>query len=600
MRRQQAWPVPGNAARTDRGPLRRWRGACALLVLAATGLTLTPATATPPATTPRSTVSHLPADASSTVSHSPGAPADASPGNPGAPAGTPAPASPRPLASVIPAPLSVRPGGAPYVLSRDAVIGVPLDVPGAAGVGTYLAGLLRPSTGFALPVVPGGDGSGITLRLEGGGGDGGAAQGGPGAGNGLGGEGYRLTVRPAGVVISAAAPAGLFHGVQTLRQLLPAAVEAHSPQAGPWTVAGGTITDRPRYAYRGAMLDVARHFFGVGRVERYIDELALYKVDYLHLHLTDDQGWRIAIRSWPRLAAYGGTTEVGGGTGGYYTRAQYEQIVRYARSRFMTVVPEIDMPAHTNAALASYASLDCDGVAPALYTGVNVGFSSLCVGDDVTYTFARDVLREIAALTPGPYLHIGGDEAHSTSAADYRAFMDKVQPLVTDTGKTVMAWNQITGADPVKGAIAQYWGTSGTEPAVIAAARAGTRFVLSPANHTYLDMKYDARTRLGLAWAGYVEVKDAYDWDPATYLRGAPAGAVMGVEAPLWSETLTKDADIDLMAFPRLPAVAELGWSAAASHDWDAFAARLAAQGPRWQAMGIDWYRSPQVPWDTA
>ncbi len=498
-----------------------------------------------------------------------------------------APPTTRPLGQVVPAPASVRPEGAPYAIGPLATISVPLGSAQAAGVGRYLASILRPSTGYALPVLPGpGLPGGIALRL--------------GKDDGLGAEGYRLDVRRTGAVITADTAAGLFHGVQTLRQQLPGTVESATRQSGPWTVAGGTITDTPRYAYRGAMLDVSRHFFTVAQVERYIDQLALYKINYLHLHLSDDQGWRIAIKSWPNLAPYGGSTEVGGGTGGYYTEAQYEQIIHYAASRFMTVVPEIDMPAHTNAALASYAELNCDGVAPPLYTGTDVGFSSLCVNKDVTYTFVEDVIRELAALTPGPYLHIGGDEAHSTTAADYKTFMDRVQPLVGKYGKSVMAWNEIANADPVPGAIAQYWGTAGNETSVINAAKAGTRLVMSPANHAYLDMKYDASTKLGLHWAGYVEVKDSYNWDPATFLKGAPASAVYGVEAPIWSETLTVSPDIEFMAFPRLPAIAELGWSPAASHDWDAFSARLAQQGPRWDAMGLNYYHSPQVPWPTA
>ncbi len=534
----------------------------------------------------------------SVLGAAPGAGATAADVNPASLRATPAlapradaPPGPVRLSDVIPAPLSVAPEGEPFVMRPGTVVSVPYDAPGVRAVGGYLAGLLRPSTGFPLPVVP---------RAASGSGPAGAIVLRTGDAAGPGDEAYRLTAAAGGVTLEAATAQGLFRAVQTLRQLLPARVGAPGREAGPWTVAGGTVTDRPRYAYRGAMLDVARHFFGVGRVERYIDEIAQYKVNVLHLHLTDDQGWRVAVRSWPLLAPFGGATQVGGGPGGYYTQDDYREIVRYAASRYVTVVPEIDMPAHTNAALASYATLDCDGRAPAPYTGTKVGFSSLCVGEEMTYAFVRDVLREIAALTPGPYVHIGGDEAHATSAADYRTFMDRVQPLVTATGKTVMAWNQITGADMVPGTVVQYWGTTGREAPVIAAARAGSRFVMSPANHTYLDMKYDVSTRLGLTWAGYVEVRDAYDWDPAAFLKGAPASAVLGVEAPLWSETLRTDADIDPMAFPRLPAVAELGWSAPESHDWTAFAARLADQAPRWAAMGIDWYRSPQVPWPIA
>nr|BFD84690.1 beta-N-acetylhexosaminidase [Streptomyces sp. Xyl84] len=489
-----------------------------------------------------------------------------------------------PLSQVIPAPASVTAGGSPYRITPGTRIGVDGSRE-TRRVGAYLADLLRPATGYRLPLTTHGA-AGIRLRL----------------GKGpYGAEGYRLDSGPRGVTITAGKPAGLFHGVQTLRQLLPAAVEKKSVQRGPWLVAGGTVQDSPRYAYRGAMLDVSRHFFTVGQVERYIDELALYKINELHLHLSDDQGWRIAVDSWPRLAAYGGSTQVGGGPGGFYTKADYREIVRYAASRYLEVVPEIDMPGHTNAALASYAELNCDGVAPPLYTGTKVGFSSLCAPKERTYDFADDVIRELAALTPGRYLHIGGDEAHSTSHEDYVTFMNRVQPIVAKYGKTVIGWHQLTGATPAEGALAQYWGmdsTSAAEKAQVAqAAQHGTGLILSPADRVYLDMKYTKDTPLGLSWAGYVEVRRSYDWDPAAYLPGAPASAVRGVEAPLWSETLSTSAQLDTMAFPRLPGAAELGWSPAATHDWDTYKVRLAAQAPRWDALGIGYYRSPQVPW---
>ncbi|MEU0333187.1 family 20 glycosylhydrolase [Streptomyces sp. NPDC006193] len=493
-------------------------------------------------------------------------------------------AAPTPLDRVVPAPASATPAATPYRITRATAI----RAGGSAEVrriGAYLAGILRPSTGYPLPVTDHGRG-GIRLRL---------------AHGDFGAEGYRLHSGAGGVTLTARTPAGLFHGVQTLRQLLPAAVERKTVQSGPWLIAGGTVRDRPRYAYRGAMLDVSRHFFTVAQVERYIDQVALYKVNKLHLHLSDDQGWRIAVDSWPRLASYGGSTQVGGGPGGFYTKDDYRRIVRYAASRYLEVVPEIDMPGHTNAALASYAELNCDGVAPPLYTGTAVGFSSLCVPKKVTYDFVDDVVRELAALTPGRYLHIGGDEAHSTAHADYVTFMDRVQPVVARYGKTVIGWHQLTGAHPAKGALAQYWGLDGTSAAekaqVAEAARNGTGLILSPADRVYLDMKYTRSTPLGMSWAGLVEVRRSYDWDPGAYLPGVPASAVRGVEAPLWTETLKTSADLAYMAFPRLAGAAELGWSPAAAHDWDAYRVRLAAQGPRWDALGIAYYRSPQVAW---
>lgn len=500
----------------------------------------------------------------------------------------PVTAAPRPLGQIVPAPAEVKAGGSPYVISAGTKIRVDHDSRDARKIGDYLAGVLRPSTGYALPVTGSGGSDGIRLRIG-------------SHDSKLGAEGYTLKSGRGSVTITARGPAGLFHGVQTLRQLLPADVEKKSRQAGPWRVAGGTVTDAPRYAYRGAMLDVSRHFFTVTEVKRYIDQLALYKMNKFHLHLSDDQGWRIAIDSWPRLATYGGQTEVGGGAGGYYTKSDYREIIRYAASRYMEVVPEIDLPGHTNAALASYAELNCNGVAPPLYTGTNVGFSSLCVPKAITYDFVNDVVRELAALTPGKYLHIGGDEAHSTSHDDYVAFMNKAQAVVGKYGKTVVGWHQLTGATPVAGAVAQYWGYDETGAAerkqVADAAKNGTKLVLSPADRVYLDMKYNKDTTLGLAWAGYVEVQRSYDWNPGTYLEGAPENSILGVEAPIWSETLTNSDEIEQMAFPRLPGVAELGWSPASTHDWDAYKVRLAAQGPRFSALGIDYYRSAQVPW---
>src|SRR5258706_9776563 len=177
------------------------------------------------------------------------------------------------------------------------------------------------------------------------------------------------------------------------------------------------------------MLDVARLFFSVDDVKRYVDLMAMYRLNRLHLHLADDQGWRLEINSWPNLARHGGSTQVGGGRGGYYTQAQYSEIVAYAASRFITIVPEIDMPGHTNAALASYPELNCDDKAPPLYTDTKVGFSALCLDRDVTYRFIDDVVREIAAITPTPYFHVGGDEVKTLAADAYNTFIERVQSI---------------------------------------------------------------------------------------------------------------------------------------------------------------------------
>ncbi|MFC9295954.1 beta-N-acetylhexosaminidase [Streptomyces sp. NPDC057011] len=491
------------------------------------------------------------------------------------------PAAPAAFERLLPAPASARAEGPGYAFGAGTVI---RTGPGPDGevrrVGELLAEQLRGPSGLPLPVVDGADGDGIRLRID-------------EEAEGTGDEGYRLESGPAGVTLIARTPAGLFHAGQTLRQLLPV--------AGPGTVPGGMVTDRPRFAYRGVMVDIARHFFTVEQVERYVDQLARYKVNALHLHLTDDQGWRLAVDSWPRLAQYGGGSEVGGGPGGHWTKDQYRELVAYAAARYVDVVPEIDMPGHTNAALASYAELNCDGKAPARYTGIKVGFSSLCVGKERTYEFIDEVLGELAELTPGRYLHIGGDEAHSTPAADYAAFMDRAQAVVGRHGKTVVAWHQLASARPAPEAVLQYWGhdrTAAAETAAVAAAaKAGHPVILSPADRLYLDMKYDTATKPGLAWAGYVPVRRAYSWDPGAYLSGVPESAVLGVEAPLWTETIANRGDWELMAFPRVLGLAELGWSPAGALGWEAYRERLAAQGPRLDAQEIAYFRDPEVPW---
>jgi hexosaminidase len=409
----------------------------------------------------------------------------------------------------------------------------------------------------------------------------------------LGEEGYDLTIAPDGIRMVANQPAGLFYGVQTLRQLLPWSIEYEAARPRPISVPTGRIVDSPRFAWRGSMLDVARHFFDVDAVKHYIDLIALYKVNRLHLHLSDDQGWRIEIKSWPNLTKHGGSTEVGGGAGGYYTQEQYADLVKYAQDRFITLVPEIDMPGHTNAALASYPELNCDGKAPPLYSGIEVGFSTFCVDKDVTYRFITDVVREIGALTPGPHFHVGGDEVQKLSADQFRQFIERVQTIVEAQGKQMIGWGDIAPARLLPTTIVQHWRP---EASHVAAAK-GAKFIMSPASKSYLDHKYDKTTVLGLNWAGEIEVRTAYEWDPVSELAAHPPESIIGVEAPLWTETLADVADLEYMAFPRLPAAAEIGWSPASARKWEDFSARLAAHGPRLTALGVNFYRSPQVPW---
>jgi hexosaminidase len=490
-----------------------------------------------------------------------------------------------PWRDVLPAPVSVEKGSGSFPIGPGLVIVAPADTAGIR-IARELAEMIRRATGVRPGMLSSAEGAAsgrIVLGLD------------PAGGSADGDEAYDLTIGAQEVKLTASSPAGLFYGVQTIRQLLPFWAEYEALLFGkPRAISLPAIhvTDRPRYAWRGAMLDVARHFFGVDDVKRYIDLMAAYKFNRLHLHLADDQGWRIEIKSWPELTARGGSREVGGGVGGYYTQDQYRDIVAYAAERFITIVPEIDMPGHTNAGLSSYAELNCSGVAPEPFTGTDVGFSALCVDKDVTYRFIDDVVGEIAALTPGPYIHAGGDEVKTLTPDQYRQFVERVQKIVESHGKRMVGWDEIAVATLLPTTIVQHWRPDAS-PQQLAAS---PHLILSPANRLYLDMKYDDSTMLGLNWAGNISVRQAYDWDP-TAASGASADRILGIEAPIWTETLANMRDVEYMAFPRLAAVADLAWAPAARHDWTAFQSRLAAQSPRWTALGINFRRVPEIAW---
>ena len=496
---------------------------------------------------------------------------------------------------VVPVPVSVTPAAGPAFTFKATTTIVAASGDETVRIGEAFAAILRKSTGYRLPVSSANGAAQpdvVVLRL------GGDAS--------LGAEGYQLDISVDSIRLIAAAPAGLFRGMQTLRQLLPAGIEAEQSalrMASTWTVPPGRITDRPRFGWRGAMLDVARHFFTVHEVKQLVDILALYKLNTLHLHLSDDQGWRIQIDSWPKLATIGGSTQVGGAPGGFYTKADYAEIVRYAGERYITVVPEIDMPGHTNAAIAAYPELGCSrptpgifgGTQPAgVYTGIRVGWSALCPDSAATYRFVEDVVRELAAMTPGPYLHIGGDEVEVLSREQYARFVERVQDIVYKYGKTMVGWEEVGKARLRPTSIAQLWRSD----TALLALRQGAKLILSPGPKTYLDMKYTPKTELGLRWAGFIELRTAYDWDPATYAKGLTEAGVVGVEGPLWSETVKNITAAQYLMMPRLPALAEIGWSAASAKDWESFRTRIAAHAPRWRLLGVNFHPSPQVAWD--
>ncbi|WP_322409690.1 family 20 glycosylhydrolase [Microbacterium invictum] len=428
---------------------------------------------------------------------------------------------------------------------------------------------------------------------------------------------YRLVAADTGVEISAADAVGLAAGLHTLSQLL-------RPAADGWAVPAVRIEDAPRFAHRGLMLDVARHFFPVADVCAVIDRAASLKLTHLHLHLTDDQGWRLHLRSHPSLTAAGGGSAIGGGPGGFYTREDYQEIVAYAAARHLTVVPEIDLPGHTHAVGLAYPRLAADPVVtPDLaaeaagrgealpvagepYTGLGVGFSSLRLDDEATFEFVADVLGELAHLTPGPYLHVGGDEAFGTDPDQYDAFLSRVTQLVADLGKVPVTWHDAGRADLAPETVGQYWGLTTPDAESADAARAFVRrasgVILSPADAVYLDMKYDHDTPRGLTWAnGPTSVRRAYEWDPASIIEGIADDDIVGVEAAVWTETIEDLAGLDTMMFPRLAAVAEAAWSAplgfSPDRTWESFRQRVGGLAPLWRRQGIAFHADGEIPW---
>jgi hexosaminidase len=345
-------------------------------------------------------------------------------------------------AGLIPLPQEVSNGSGSFQLTAESGIQLVGTSEKLTSIGESLATSLRPATGFKIPISK--DSGDIVLELTGSDAS----------------EGYELVVSDQEVRIKASGEAGLFYGVQTLIQLFPAEISHQTVQDVDWLVPQGKVVDTPEFAYRGSMLDVARHFISVEDVKFYIDQMASMKFNYLHLHLTDDQGWRIEIKSWPKLTEIGGSTEVGGGKGGFYTQEEYKELVSYAAARYITIVPEVDMPGHTNSALASYGELN-PGVnlpigqgldslnkkpldyqlpltapqASQMYTGIEVGWSTFAPQLELTYAFVDSVVREISMMTPGPYFHIGGDESHVTEKEDYIYFVERVQDIVSKYNK---------------------------------------------------------------------------------------------------------------------------------------------------------------------
>jgi hexosaminidase len=438
----------------------------------------------------------------------------------------------------------------------------------------------------------------------------------------IGNEGYTLDVTETSIVIRANQPAGLFYGIQTLRQLLPVPILSKTKIDGTaWKVPCVKIVDYPRFKWRGLLVDPARHFIPIAALLKFIDAMALHKFNSLQIHLTDDQGWRIEIKKYPQLTKIGAimdfTTMRSGGTGevasdqhpgGFYTQDDIRRLVRYAEECYITIVPEIEMPAHTGAAIVSYPNIGMypdklSNIRPEKRWASNEG---ILAPRPKTVAFMQDVLTEVMELFPGRYIHIGGDEANKDhwkrsdemqalireknlkdEAGLHSWFIKQMDTFLTKHGRRLVGWDDILQGGLAPGAVVMSWrGEAGG----ISSANAGHDVVMAPTSHTYFDYYQGPKEKEPLAIGGYVPLEKVYQYEPIPKAIDADkAGHVLGVQAQLWGEYIPNPKHLEYMAYPRAAALAEVGWSPKASKDYKDFLARLRRHVQRLKAMQINY-----------
>lgn len=420
----------------------------------------------------------------------------------------------------------------------------------------------------------------------------------------LGDEGYRVTVTAKAIVMSAYKPAGLFYAVQTLRQVLP--LEKKETIRIP----GVRIEDKPRYKWRGFMLDCCRHFMSVELVKKYIDLMASYKMNVFHWHLTEDQGWRLQINAYPRLTEIGAWREENGKPyGGFYTQEQVREIVAYARSRHVMVVPEIELPGHSTAALAAYPQFSCSQKPLDVASHWGIFKDVYCPGKEETFEFLQTVLKEVCDLFPSPYIHIGGDEVpkdHWKNCPDCQRRMreeglkdeNELQGYVTrriekylqGLGRNIIGWDEILEGGVTRTAVVQSW--RGMKGAIEAASH-GNYVISSPWDYTYFycpQRKGEAR----FSFSTINSLERVYDFDPTPpELTPEQGRYVMGGEACMWTE-YTFENEVDRQVFPRLCALSEALWTPVAARDYADFSTRLKAHYPRLDKAGVE-YDKPEI-----
>ena len=507
---------------------------------------------------------------------------------------------------IVPQPVKVatRPGR--FVLTKRTIISTDAV---SAVTGRQLASYLEPATGITFQVRSAGPAPAHSISLRR---DRTLAR--------LGDEGYILDVRPTGITARAFGAAGLFYAVQTIRQLLPPQIFREAPVQGvDWTMTSTTIEDYPRFQWRGGHLDAGRHFMPKEFVKKYIDLLALHKMNVFHWHLTEDQGWRLEIRKYPKLTEVGawrketlvGRPRDGNKTfdgkrhGGFYTQEDVREIVAYAKARHITVVPEIEMPGHASAAIAAYPELGVTGQPLDVATTWGV-FSDILNADPSTITFMQDVLSEVLDMFPGRYIHVGGDEADKSK---WKA-SEKIQARIKELGlqdehelqswfirqmdnflvarkRRLVGWDEILEGGLAENAVVMSWrGTKGG----IAAARAGHDVIMAPTSHTYMDYyqsKDDAKEPLAIG--GFLPLETVYAFEPVpAELEAEFARHVLGAQGQLWTEYMPNPKQVEYMAFPRMSALAEVVWTPKERRDYANFLERLAPHLERLRVLDVN------------
>ena len=444
-------------------------------------------------------------------------------------------------------------------------------------------------------------------------------------------ERYALEVTGKNIRISANSAEGVFRGATTLRQL----VKVQKPQVEKIKIPALSIYDSPRFAWRSLSFDVSRYFSPMEEVKDVIDMLALYKMNVLHMHLTDNEGWRIEIKGYPKLTEVGAFMDNKGRKGGFFTQEDYKEIVRYAGERFITIVPEIDLPGHTASVFASYPELKNGASGKTVMPGMKL--MALDPDDQNAMALVETVINEVSAITPGSYFHIGGDETFGMSDDKFISFVDKIRPMVYNAGKKMIGWQETSRTASSSDDMIQYWihfdiekmlsGNSQISAMIpkemrdvliqtfreapkdiVRAVAKDMKIIMSPAEFIYLDFPHaeasadptqaEKIARVGMPAYPKISIKDRLNWDPSTINKEIDwKKHTTGVEAAIWCETVESASDLQFLLLPRLPGVAEKGWAAGESIDWDDYSDRLSEQSPFWDNAGWYYFKSSLVDW---